>query len=188
MAAEEPWVNLGRHSTARRQPHLFDHYPAAYNESTTHLTSPLQARSQQNQWPTAGRTTSRSSSSSSSAVSSNKNRRRRRRGAYVLLLPIPWPGMQGHTSLMLQRGRLLAHHGLGPRLVTTCHDLSTPATTPRPSPFRAAAISEGFNDGRRRSATSNPSGGPRRRKLAPALFCNGPHSSQDCPHAFLGNS
>ncbi|CAO2034146.1 unnamed protein product [Urochloa humidicola] len=100
---------------------------------------------------------------------------------------------------MLQLVHRLAHHGLCRTLVNTRrHDHST-AATPQLSPFRAAAISGGFNDDGRRHARQlvPPSGGdiePKRRtqerkkKLAPALFCNGPHSSQGCWHAFLGNS
>jgi len=62
----------------------------------------------------------------------------------VLLLPVP--GAQGHTNPMLQLGRRLAYHGLRPTLVTTRYVLSTTARPP-PSPFRVAAISDGFNDG-----------------------------------------
>ncbi|KAG2565261.1 UDP-glycosyltransferase 79-like [Panicum virgatum] len=88
-------------------------------------------------------TTSPSSSSSSSAAASNEETHTRR-GAHVLLLPVP--GAQGHTNPMLQLGRRLAYHGLRPTLVTTRYVLSTTARPP-PSPFRVAAISDGFNDG-----------------------------------------
>ena len=81
--------------------------------------------------------------SSSSAAASNEETHTRR-GAHVLLLPVP--GAQGHTNPMLQLGRRLAYHGLRPTLVTTRYVLSTTARPP-PSPFRVAAISDGFNDG-----------------------------------------
>ena len=87
-------------------------------------------------------TTSPSSSSSSAAASNEETHTRR--GAHVLLLPVP--GAQGHTNPMLQLGRRLAYHGLRPTLVTTRYVLSTTARPP-PSPFRVAAISDGFNDG-----------------------------------------
>ena len=87
-------------------------------------------------------TTSPSSSSSSAAASNEETHTRR--GAHVLLLPVP--GAQGHTNPMLQLGRRLAYHGLRPTMVTTRYVLSTTARPP-PSPFRVAAISDGFNDG-----------------------------------------
>ncbi|KAG2570971.1 hypothetical protein PVAP13_7KG025400 [Panicum virgatum] len=87
-------------------------------------------------------TTSSSSSSSSSAASNEETHSRR--SAHVLVLLVP--GAQGHTNSMLQFGCRLAYHGVCPTLVTTRYVLSTTARPP-PSPFRVAAISDGFNDG-----------------------------------------
>ncbi|OEL13864.1 hypothetical protein BAE44_0025116 [Dichanthelium oligosanthes] len=86
-------------------------------------------------------TTSLSSSSSSSAASNNESRR----GAHVLLLPV-WAA-QSHNNPMLQFGRRLAYHGLCPTLAATTRYVLSTTVMPPPSPFRVAAISDGFNDG-----------------------------------------
>jgi len=63
----------------------------------------------------------------------------------MLLLPFR-TAMQGHTSpMLLQLARLLACHGLRPTLVTTRY-VALLTASPPPSPFRIAAISDGFND------------------------------------------
>jgi hypothetical protein len=124
-----------------RHPYLASQTPPPH--TATHLTA---ARSQPNQCamgsPSASTTSPSSSSSSSAAASSEETHTRR--GVHVLLLPVP--GAQGHTNPMLQFGRRLVYHGLRPTLVTTRYVLSTTARPP-PSPFRVAAISDGFNDG-----------------------------------------